>query len=182
MNTSWYKYLVYLSLVFLAIALYNANYLRVPHIFSYFYITLSFFFLFLGFVATAVSWKKILKKLDYHVTFHVCLAGVGTSIFGKYIPGKIWMIMGQAAYVADNDRQSLRTLSLISLNAQLIALWVGLLLGMIGLFLLDGFYLWGWLIFFIWLGFTVVFFCRPAQKISEKLIKKIGRASCRERV
>jgi uncharacterized membrane protein YbhN (UPF0104 family) len=172
---SWYKYLVYISLVFLAVALYNANFLKVPQIFSVSVLIASFIFLFAGFITNAISWKQVLRESNYHVDLSTCIAGVGLSIFGKYIPGKIWMVMGRAAYITERNHHSIGTLSAISLNAQFIALWIGLIFGMIGLFLLDGLHLWGWLILSLWVGLTVVIFCRQAHAKAERAIRILLR-------
>lgn len=173
---SWYKYLVYLSLVFLAAALYKADYLKVPQISSYSFFIASFIFLFGGFISHAVSWKQIVKKSNYHVALSECFAGMGLSIFGKYIPGKIWTIVGRAAYITEKNHYPLGKLSAISLNAQFIALWLGLIFGAIGLFFLGGLYLWGWLILFLWLGLTVVIFSKlihgSAQHLTRMILRK----------
>lgn len=168
---SWYKYLVYISLVFLAIALYNANFLKVPQIFSVSFLITSFIFLFAGFITNAISWKQVLRESNYHVDLSACIAGVGLSIFGKYIPGKIWMVMGRAAYITERNHHSIGTLSAISLNAQFIALWIGLIIGVIALFLLGGLHLWGWLILFLWVGLTVVIFSKLAHAKAERAIR-----------
>ncbi len=172
---SWYKYLVYLSLVFLAFALYKADYLKVPQIFSYSVLITSFIFLFGGFLSDAISWKRIVKESDYDVALSDCLAGMGLSVFGKYIPGKIWTIVGRAAYIAEKNHYPLGRLSAISLNAQFIALWLGLILGAIGLFVLGGLYIWGWLILFLWLGLTVVIFSELAHGSAERLVRIVLR-------
>ena len=172
---SWYKYLVYISLVFLAVALYNANFLKAPQIFSASVLIASFIFLFAGFITNAISWKQVLKESNYYINLKTCIAGVGLSIFGKYIPGKIWMVMGRAAYITERNHHSIGTLSAISLNAQFIALWIGLIFGMAGLFLLGGLHLWGWLILSLWVGLTVVIFCRQAHAKAECAIRMLLR-------
>jgi len=169
------KYLVYLSLAFLAVALYKADYLKVPQISSYSFFMASFLFLFGGFISSAVSWKQIVKKSDYRVVLSECLAGMGLSVFGKYIPGKIWTIVGRAAYIAEKNHYPLVKLSAISLDAQFIELWFGLILGAIGLFLLGGLYLWGWLILFLWLGLTMAIFNAVVRRSAERLVKALLR-------
>lgn len=168
-----FKYLIYISLAFLAVALYKADYLKVPTIVSFPAMSASFLFLFAGFITGAVAWKHILKKSGYAVDWSECLAGVGLSIFSKYIPGKVWVIVGKAAYIAKNKQYSLGNLSVISLNSQFITLWVGLSIGSIGLLLLDGLHLRGWFILLIWLGLSVVIFSRLAHDISERLITSV---------
>jgi uncharacterized membrane protein YbhN (UPF0104 family) len=157
-------------MVFLGVALYNANFLQVPQIFSISSLIASFIFLFSGFVTNAISWNKVLRESNYHVELSTCISGVGLSIFGKYIPGKIWMVMGRAAYIAERNYHSIGKLSAISLNAQFIALWIGLIFGVTGLFLLGGLHLWGWLILCLWVVLTVVIFCKPAHAKAERAI------------
>ncbi len=171
----WYKYLIYLSFVFLAVALYSADYLRIPQIFSGPVLVASFLFLFAGFISDAISWKRILKKSNYHVALSECLAGFGLSIFGKYIPGKIWIVVVPAAYIAEKTHYPLGKLSAITLNAQLVILWIGLIFGATGLFLLGGLHLWGWLILFLWLGLTVVIFSKLAHGSAQHLARIILR-------
>jgi len=170
-----YKYFVYISLLFLAVVLYHTNFLVVPKIISLPAILVSFIFLFLGFIIGAVAWKKILKKLNYHVDLNECLAGTGLSIFGKYIPGKIWIVMGRAAYIAERSDYSLGKLSAISLNAQFIDLWIGLILGTIGIFFIGGFHVWGFLTLFMLLGLTAVIFSKVVHNATERILHTVLR-------
>ena len=119
----------------------------------------------------AVAWQKILEKSDYHISLGQCLAGFGLSIFGKYIPGKIWMVMGRAAYIADKSNLSLGAVSAVSLNMQFIAIWMGLVFGLIGMLMLDGWHMWGWFILFLWLFFSVIIFSHFAHAKIEYILK-----------
>jgi uncharacterized membrane protein YbhN (UPF0104 family) len=166
-----YKYFIYISILFLIFTLYKANYLKIPHILSFSALIISFLFLFGGFISQAFCWKKILETSDYHISFGECLAGHGLTIFGKYIPGKIWAIIGRAAYVSEKDHLPLGTLSALSINEQFISIWVGLIFGIVGLFLLHGFRLWGWVSFLLWVGLTIVIFSKPLYKAVEYFIK-----------
>jgi uncharacterized membrane protein YbhN (UPF0104 family) len=179
LNKSWYNYFIYISLAFLTIVLYYADYLKIPRIYSYAHLTISLIILFSGFIISTISWKHILNELDYNVNFSTCVAGVGMSIFGKYIPGKFWMIMGQAAYIANQFDYSLGTLSLISLKTQFISLWLGLLFGMTGLLFLEGFHIWCWLISFILLVLTIIIFVNPAQIRAEKIVSSVLKKKIR---
>ena len=172
---SWFKFLLYVSLVFLAIALYNADYLKIPRIFSVFALTLSFVFLFAGFIFNAISWNQVLRVSKYPIRLGECVAGFGLSIFGKYIPGKIWMIVGRAAYITEENRYPLGTLSAISLHTQLIAIWFGLIYGLSGLYMLGGPYLWSWLLLALWLVLTVVIFSNFVHAKAEQGIRLILR-------
>lgn len=134
-----FKHLIFLSLAILAVTLYKANYLKVPQVSSYSVLVVSFIFLIGGFISHMFSWKQVLEKSGYDICSDECLAGTGISIFGKYISGKIWVIVGRAACIDEKNDDPLCELSAISLNAQFIALWLGRISGTIGLFLLGGF-------------------------------------------
>jgi len=171
----WYKYLLCLSFVFLTVALCKGNYFVLPQIFSFSTLIASFLVLFSGFIINTIAWWNLLKKSHCQVNAVTCLASVGLSMFSKYIPGKIWAVVGKAAYIAKGSHYPLGRLSIISLNEQCITLWVGLSLGTLGLFLLDDVYLWGWLILFVWLGLTAAIFSQPLHGKAEHLINKVLR-------
>lgn len=170
---SWHKYIVYLSVVFLAVALYKADYLKVPHIFSVFALAASFLLLFAGFILNAISWRQVLQKSNIAVGLGESFAGLGLSVFGKYIPGKIWLVMGRAAYLAEKSHYSLGALSAVSLNTQFIAIWVGLVLGLIGIYLAGGGHLWSWLILAVWVVLTVVIFSPFIHAKAEQAMRRL---------
>jgi len=167
-----FKYFIYISLIFLVIALIKADYLVIPKIYSYFYLVLSIIFLFIGFIFNCISWKEVLNKADLKINLKNSIASVGLSIFCKYIPGKIWTIVGKADYIAGKNNCSVKKISSLSLNAQFITLWVGLILGEIGLFLLKGLKIWESIILIIWLFLTIIIFTDIAHKFTVKIISK----------
>jgi hypothetical protein len=177
---SWFKCLIYISLIFLAIALHNANFLKVPYIFSVTALTASFLFLFAGFVTNAISWKHVLKESNCDINLGACIAGLGLSIFSKYIPGKIWMIVGPAAYISEKYHYPLGRLSVISLNTQFIVIWFGLVFGMTGMYLVGGgWHPWGWLISALWLVLTVVVFSNLIHAKTAHVIRILLRKDIR---
>ena len=133
----WFKYFFYASLIFLVVALYKADYLEIPVIHNYIYLGLSFLFLFTGFVLHAISWSKVVKQAKFPVTYKDGIASAGLSVFGKYIPGKIWVILGRSEYLAKTYQLSRKNISVLSLNAQFISLWSGLLFGVIGIIAIN---------------------------------------------
>lgn len=169
----WFNYLVYISLACLAFALYRAEYLTVPHVYSGSAIAGSFVFLFAGFIADALSWRHLIRRSSYNVTRRECFAAVGLSTFGKYVPGKIWTIVGRAAYVAERHAAPLAVMSSISLTWQFVMLWLGLLFGAAGLFLVRGMDIWGLPVLFLWLGLTVLSFTNIAQHSTKHLMKRL---------
>jgi uncharacterized membrane protein YbhN (UPF0104 family) len=170
---SWFKYSVYVSLLFLLIGLTQSNFFIVPEVYSIFDLIISFVLLFSSFIVGAICWKEILRKNHYHIQSRECLASVGLTVFAKYLPGKILTIIGRAVYVGEKHSLPVHQLSSISLDAQLITLWLGLMFGALGVFLLGGVRIWGWLILILWVGLTVIIFCQLPRSSAEYLIKKI---------
>ncbi|MDD2198419.1 MAG: lysylphosphatidylglycerol synthase transmembrane domain-containing protein [Bacteroidales bacterium] len=172
----WFKYFVYISLVFLILALIKADYLKIPLIHNYSLIALSIICVFLGFFMDAFAWQMTLKAYGYKkVNTQQALASMGLSIFGKYIPGKIWLIMGRSAYIAKKHNISEKDTASISLNAQFISLWMGLLLGAIGFLFIGTKALWAELSLLLWIALSLILFSRMFHNLTSFLIKKIFR-------
>jgi len=155
------------------VALYRADYLVIPKITSFYCLTGSFVFMFGGFAADALSWRSILNTSDFRANTRECFASVGLSIFAKYIPGKVLVIVGRAAYISEQMSYPLGTISLLSLNAQFISLWIGLTLGTTGLFILGELLIWKWLILFLWTSLTVIIFSKVVHVLLENTIKSV---------
>lgn len=170
-----YNIFIYISIIVLCIILFQADYLKIPRIYSIFPLLFSFFFLFAGFLYHAYSWKKTLEQNSFRVTFSDSVASIGLTIFGKYLPGKIWMIVGRSTYISIKSSKDIKQLTLLSVYAQFIALWTGLLLGFIGLILLGGFYLWGWLTLTLLVVLTTLIFSPYFWKYPLKLYNVILR-------
>ena len=146
MNRSWHRYFVYASLVFAGIVLYRFDYLRVPSIASPALLALTFPLQIAGFALLVASWNVLLAKSGCPVRFFEGLAALGLSVLGNYLPGKVWLIVGRAGYVAERHGYALAKVSVSSLHAQLITLWAGLALGALGAFAVGGVRIWGPLI------------------------------------
>ncbi|UCG52587.1 MAG: flippase-like domain-containing protein [Candidatus Latescibacterota bacterium] len=169
----WFRYLVYASLVFLAVALYKADYLVIPRVHSPTALICSLVFLLFGFIGDGLSWRKILDKSGHPISVSETIAATGLSSFAKYIPGKIWAVMGRAGYIAEKRPYSLGGLTSVSVTWQLLMLWLGLIFGAFGLILLDQILVWGWPILLLWLGLTTLIFSDVAQSLAQRLYKKI---------
>ncbi len=125
-----FRILLYLSLIFFIWYLYRADYLVFHDIsFNLPKLGLSLFFLFSGFLIASLSWGIALRIRDVKVKFSSAVISHGVYIFSKYIPGKLWVILGRASYLS-SDRTRLKFISLVSLQEQLIFLWWGLVLSL----------------------------------------------------
>ena len=173
-----FRIFVLLSFICLALWLYRADYLRLPEILSPLNLTASLVFLFAAFLVSALCWKGVLETAHFDVPARDCIAGMGLSVFGKYIPGKIWTIAGRAAYVAQGTKYSLAELSVFSLRTQFLDLWTGLSLGTVGLCVVGGLKIWGSAVVVLWLLLTGLIFSRAVQKIATAA----GRVALRKQV
>ncbi len=138
LSASLFRWLYTVSLVFVVVVLYREHALQVDLRRCAPALALALPALLLGFVSDAMAWRAMLRKSGYAVSATECVAATGLSIFAKYIPGKIWAVVGRAAYIANRTHQPVGRLSVIAINAQVLMLWVGLALGLAGLILLGG--------------------------------------------
>lgn len=170
---------MYASLLFLLIALYEADYLVLPRVVRLGSFTLSLALVVLGFLANAFSWRRVLGQFGHDVPYAQALASTGLSVFGKYIPGKIWAIIGRAGYIAKWRSLALAEVSTASVNAQLITLWLGLAFGAIGLYGVGGLESWGVLVAGCWLVLSLVLFCSAPHRIAERIASRMLRREIR---
>jgi len=126
---AWPSLLVYLSLGFVVLWLGRSGNLVMPAIRAPGLLTASLICLLGGFIASAMGWTRLLALSGYPVAPHVALASVGLTIFAKYIPGKLWALLGRAGYTAKLSGHPLAAISSLSVTAQLLAIWIGLLFG-----------------------------------------------------
>lgn len=128
---NWFQLLVYISLIFLALYFFNKDDIGFPKIKNWYYFFLSLFFLLGGFVFNVGIWHKLLlieTKAD--IKLKSSFSSIGLSIFAKYIPGKVFIILGRALYIAKKYRLSKSSLSVISLNTQVVMIFSGLILSL----------------------------------------------------
>jgi uncharacterized membrane protein YbhN (UPF0104 family) len=170
----WFNIFIYISLGFLITALIKADYLKMPEINNYTYIIIGIVLVCIGFVFDAISWHKTLIHFGFReVRVSHAVISMGLSIFGKYVPGKIWTIIGRSAYIAKQYDLSETETAIISLNAQFISFWVGLFFGIVGLLIFGSqFYLLE-LSLLVWSLFTLLLFSRFFHNIFIKLFRKV---------
>jgi len=174
----YFNIFIYLSLVFLIIALYKLDYLIIPIFYNYYYLVLSIVFVLAGFLFDAISWYKILIYKGFKVNILQAVTSMGLSVFGKYIPGKIWIVLGRSAYIAKNNGGCEKELGSISLIAQFLSLWTGAIVGFFVLVVLPVQKSYPLIILTI-IGialFTAVLYLRYIHDFFDYLIKKIFKS------
>jgi uncharacterized membrane protein YbhN (UPF0104 family) len=172
---NWFRYIFYASLVFLVIALVRADYLHIPTIQDPIKLMVSLLLLFAGFLLNSLGWSRLLRYTPYRVSDREGIASHGLAIFGKYIPGKFWVIMGRAEYLALRSGHSRKDLASLSLDAQFISLWTALLLGSIGIMCVKGGKLYGIAVLFMFVLLSLVIFTPLFHRLAEWLLTKILR-------
>jgi uncharacterized membrane protein YbhN (UPF0104 family) len=154
-----FNIIVFLSFGFLAYSLWKADYLKIPEIYSYKKITASIILLFAGTIAHSAQWFVILNSFNYKIKWNDSLISYGLSIFGKYIPGKVWSHMGRSAYVANKYNYPIKKITALSFLTQLISIGSGSLIGFIGFLFVSDYALLSilFLIFSILIGVFIVY-------------------------
>lgn len=176
MKKHFFKIILYLSLVFLIISLSKADYLKIPEVKNFWFLVISIAFLFFGFIGNAIAWQKVLNAGNIKVSKKEAIISQGLSIFAKYIPGKLWVIIGRASFISEIKNISKSTTSILSLNAQVITLWTGILIGSSSIFL-DHIHIkyigWFIAILIMWMLMTIFLFIPKIQIIIVTLIRKV---------
>ena len=129
-----YKLGLYVSLIFVFIELYRRDYFEIPEIQNPLFFVVSVFFIALGFVIQSYNWTMVLRSNKVNVLFKDGLISNCQSVFMKYLPGKVMLIMGRAMYVADKSNVSISKASSLSFYSQLLSLFTGGLFGLVLLF------------------------------------------------
>ncbi len=169
--------LIYVSLIFLFIYLYKLDYFAFQDVhFSITPLIISILLLWAGYVLSALSWWNILYRHRIVVTVKQAIVSHGQAIFAKYIPGKIWTILGRASKVASHTDKSVSELSFISLKEQLVYLLIGILISIVPVYLLYGFSLIFLFVFLSGFGLFLIIFNKTIHNlllwILAKLMKK----------
>lgn len=169
----WLNTFIYISLGFVVYALWKADYLHVPEIHDYFFLMISFVLLLLSYVSKSMVWSIGLRSEDIRVNIQDSLASTGLAELGKYIPGKLWTVMGRAMYISIHYPISAMNASAISFNVQLLTIWSGLMVGALGMFFVKVPLSWIILMLLAWTGLSLVIFVHSIHDFSERIINKI---------
>ena len=173
MRSRWYKLFIYVSLIFVIVALVRSQYLQIPNVHSPFLMVISIGFILGGFIANVLANQRLFLMAKIDIRFTSAVAMIGLYLFGKYIPGKVWIIMGRALYIAEKHGLPVAEVSFILLKGQLISIWCGLAFGICGLIAIDALHLVSWLGFGFFAFFTLVLFSEKAQTVSLKALNKM---------
>ena len=97
---------------------------------------------------------------------------ISLVIFTKYIPGKIWTILGRATRIK-SENYPVHELSVISLKEQLVFIWVGLAISIVPMIVYYGSSKITWLVFLLFAAITLMLLSRFIQQVAGKVFKKL---------
>lgn len=164
---------VVLSFIFLAIYLYKFDYLSLPlKEINWFCFGISVALLFAGYVLSTLSWWFALKLHNINISVRQAISSHGLAIFGKYIPGKVWTILGRAARISLGN-SDVKQASYISLKEQLVYVWVGLLISVVPLLIFKGITYYTGSLIAILVALTFVIGSKSIHNVSVKILKRI---------
>jgi len=173
LKNNWYNYFIFVSFVFIVIYLYINDLYKFPVILSLHIFLLSVILFIISFFIGSFAWYIILLKANYPVNYFHASYSFGVAVIGKYIPGKIWSMIGQSGFIFKNNDYNKKDIISLTFIEQIIALWVGMVIGSFSLFYLEDGYLYGWLIFFLLLILSFIIFTKVIHKSIDKVSNKI---------
>ncbi|MBN1338347.1 MAG: flippase-like domain-containing protein [Bacteroidales bacterium] len=171
-----FNILIYLSLAFLFIYLYRFDFFGFKKLeWKVFPLLASILLLWSGYLVSALSWQNILKRHNIAIGARDAIISHGLSVFAKYIPGKIWVILGRAGYIS-RFGFPMKTTSFLSMKEQLIYVWAGLLISAVPMVYFYGITLFSAFVLSLVLFFTFLlysggfhtFFIKVAIRITKK--------------
>ncbi len=163
--------MLFASFIFLFIYLIRQEYI-IPEITNVTALVLSFGCLFAGFYASSFSWLVALRTRGVSHRMREAVVSQGLSIFAKYIPGKIWVILGRAGYLS-GDKSGLKKRSFISFMEQAVYLWAGFLISAVPTIIFYRFQWISYLVLIIITGLTLFLFVERIHRWVTGLIRKI---------
>ena len=169
--------LLYGSIVALLLYVYNLDFLIFRDLrINYNWLFISFVFLFTGFVFAAISWKVVLNLHNVKVSFKEAAYSQGIVGFTKYIPGRVWTILGRAAILKNEDRK-LKKLSFISFKEQLIYLCLGFLISIYPVLKTEKIKEYAWIIIVLTGLLFLLLFSTRLQRFLEKIWNRAFKRS-----
>lgn len=123
--------MLYISLIFVVSYLLSQDKLQPIKPTSYTNLISSFIFLLFAFLMHSLQWGELCRNYGIRVKPTDALASNGLYIFTKYMPGKIWILMGKASYISNKYDVPLTKTTFISAYNQLYGVIIGSFFGLV---------------------------------------------------
>lgn len=165
--------LIYTSIIYVVFHLCSNGQYKAFYIGDALLFILSMILLLLGHIIYVAAWFLSLKK--YNINKIILFESESVTIFNKYIPGKIWVVLGPVTYLKKFYNISLKEISQYSLYLQVVIIWTGLLLGFLFIHLLPISYKVAYVMSFFVL--SLYLFSNKIHKLIERIIFIITKKS-----
>lgn len=96
--------------------------------------------LLLGFVLRSLYWHLLLHRFGFSVPISVSVASQLKPVLLKFIPGKVFSFAGRTAILAEFG-SPLGSSAILTVLAQILNIYTGVILGLLGIVLFDFFYI-----------------------------------------
>jgi len=159
--------LIYLSLGFVVWYLWDSGLYHTPEIYNVKLLAWSFILLILGHILYVKAWESMLSE-QFVLDRQIIYESESLTIFNKYIPGKIWVVLGPVSYLKRYYNISTKQIINYSFNLQVIIIWTGLLFGLFFIGSFNNLLMTAYAIMFITLSLLV--FTSYVHKFVEKII------------
>ena len=133
------KVILYLSLSFLCWHLYNVGFIHIPKVYNMVYLSVGLLLIFLSNIIHSTNWGKLLSISGIKISLKDAVVSNGLFILTKFIPGKVWVVLGKASFIAEKYNRKIDEVSLISFQNGILGVWSGFTLGVFGLIILFKF-------------------------------------------
>jgi glycosyltransferase 2 family protein len=167
---------LYVSFISVVVYLYLNELFVLPEFNKAGWFVVSIAFLLIGYSLDVKAWQEIVKVKIKYVSYEHAFISTGKYIFSKYMPGKLWVIAGRAAYLKEIHNDDLIGLVSISFYYQIISIVAGTLVGFGILYLID--LKWFWIIattlilFLILLSYYYNSAIRTTSRLFSFILKK----------
>ncbi len=165
--------IIFVSLIFITYYLWSKSLLD----FSVFQFNTSFvlslLFLFMGFFVSGLSWWYSLKVHQVDIDVKKAVSSHGLPIFAKYIPGKVWTVLGRASKVATVTNKGIAFLSFISLKEQFVYLLTGIIISVYPIYAVYGLGYFFYLVLLSGVGLYLIIFNKLIHKLVTKILSMI---------
>ncbi len=133
-------------------------------------ILISFGFMVGAYLLLSYGWKKVLESHNIIIEYKKAFISETLSVLGKYIPGRLWPILGQAFYIGKLG-YSYSKLTMLSLRYQVFSIWSALAISSLSLcyFNTKFLFLWGAVIFIL----SILLFYKKLHFFILRLVKKV---------
>lgn len=167
-----YYALLYAGLLFLVFYLLDHGQLVVPDAVAPGWLLVALALAAAGFLLQPPAWRAMSAAWGYDMSLRESVAGFGSTVFAKYVPGKIWVVMGRAAYSAHRHNWPLSALTFCSAYAQVLTLWIGMSLGLLGLLVVKEDIAYKPLFLSVWLCLSIVITVKPVQDALRRILAR----------